>query len=69
MYSANTLRSFRYGLNRILRTKGHLYKITDRGTSFLKSDEAFKVAIKELKMEGKAEIHSHPEINDQGTVL
>ena len=41
MYSANTLRSFRYGLNRILRSKGHLYKITDKGTSFIKSDEAF----------------------------
>ena len=68
MYSANTLRSFRYGLNRLLRSKGHLYKITEKGTSFLKSDEAFKLAIKELKMEGKAEVHSHPEITEEGTV-
>ena len=68
MYSANSLRLFRYGLNRILRREGHLYKITDKGTSFLKSDEAFKLAVKELKAEGKAEIHSHPEINEQGTV-
>ena len=68
MYSANTLRSFRYGLNRLLRVKGHLYKITEKGTSFMKSDEAFKLAIKELKMEGKAEVHSHPEITEEGTV-
>ena len=68
MYSANTLRSFRYGLNRVLRSKGHLYKITEKGTSFQKSDEAFKLAIKELKSEGKAEIHSYPEITEEGTV-
>ena len=68
MYSANTLRSFRYGLNRILRSKGHLYKITEKGTSFIKSDEAFKLALQELKKEGKAEVHSYPEITDQGTV-
>ena len=51
MYSANTLRSFRYGLNRILRNKCHLHKITEKGTSFIKSDEAFNLAIKELKSE------------------
>ena len=69
MYSANTLRSFRYGLNRVLRMKGHLYKITEKGTSFIKSDESFKLAIKELKSEGKAEVHSHPEITEEGTVI
>ena len=68
MYSANTLRSFRYGLNRILKSKGHLYKITEKGTSFMKSDEAFNLAIKELKSEGKAEVHSYPEITEEGTV-
>ena len=61
-YSANTLRNFRYALNRILCSKGHLYNITEKGTSFLKSNEAFKVAIKELKKEGKAEVKSYPEI-------
>ena len=69
MYSANTLQSFRYGLNRILRTKGpSVQKLLTKETSFLKSDEAFKVVIKELKSEGKGQIHSHPEINEQGTV-
>ena len=32
----------------------------------MKSDEAFKVAQKELKKEGKAEVHSHPEITEEG---
>ena len=63
-YSVNTLRNFRYALNRNLRNKGHLYNITEKGTSFLKSHEAFKVAIKELKSEGKAEVKSYPEIKE-----
>ena len=66
LYSANTLKNFRYSLNRILRSKGHLYDITVKGTSFMKSDEAFKVAQKELKQEGKAEVKSHPEITEDG---
>ena len=66
LYSTNTLPSFRYSLNRILKHKGHLYDITTKGTSFMKSDEAFKVALKELKEQGKAEVHSHPEICKDG---
>ena len=66
-YSANTLKNFRYALNRILHTKGHLYNITEKGTSFLQSHKAFKVAIKELKSEGKAEVKSYSEINEDGT--
>ena len=65
-YSANTLRNFRYVLNQILKSKGHLYNITEKGTSFIKSNEAFKVAIKDLKSEGKAEVHSYPEIKEDG---
>ena len=67
-YSANSLRNFPYALNRILRTKGHLYNITEteKGTSFLKCNEAFKVAIRELKSEGNAEVKSYSEINEDG---
>ena len=35
MYKANTLHNFRYGLNRILRSKGHLYDITDKKNSII----------------------------------
>ena len=38
LYKANLLRSFRYGLNRILKSRGHLYDITDKKiASFKKS--------------------------------
>ena len=67
MYSANTLKSFRYGINRILKEKGHLYDIIDKKTaSFTKSQKAFSDALKELKSEGKAEVHSYPEIHETG---
>ena len=67
MYSANTLKNFRYGLNRILKSKGHLFDIIDKKTaSFTKSQKAFADAIKELKSEGKGEVHSYPEIEEEG---
>ena len=69
MYKANSLRNFRYRLNHILKTKGHLYDITDRTTSFLKSQQAFSDAIKELKAEGKADVDSYPEIEEEGTYI
>ena len=69
-YKANSLRNFKYGLNRILRSKGHLYDIMDKKTtSFMKSQQAFSNAIKELKSEGKADIDSYPEIEEQGTFI
>ena len=67
MYSANTLKNFRYGLNRILKSKGHLYDIIHKKTtSFIGSQKAFADALKELKAEGKAEIKSYPEIDEEG---
>ena len=70
MYKANSLRNFRYSLNRILRTKGHLYDITSKKTtSFQKSQQAFIDAIKELKENGKADVDSYPEIEEQGICL
>ena len=68
MYKATSLRTFCYGLNRILKQRGHLYDITDKKTaSFVKSQQAFNDAIKELKIEGKADVESYPEILEEGT--
>ena len=60
-YSSNSLQSFRYGLNQILKEKGHLYDIT-KDSSFTKSIAAYNNAVKELKAEGKAVINSALEI-------
>ena len=40
-----------------------------KGTSIMNSDKAFKVALKELKEQGKAEVHSHPEMNENSKKL
>ena len=70
MYKANSLKNFRYGLNRVLKSKGHLYDITDKKTaSFVKSQQAFSDAIKELKAEGKAQVDSYPEILEEGNII
>ena len=67
-YKANSLRNFRYSLNRILKQKGHLYDITNKRTASLqKSQQAFIDAIKELKENGKADMDSYPEIEETGT--
>ena len=66
-YKANSLRNFRYSLNQMLKTKGHLYDITDKHTaSFQKSQQAFFDAVKELKVHGKADVESYPEIEETG---
>ena len=70
MYSANTMKSFRYSLNRILKEKGHEYDIMNKNSlSFKRSQQAFLDSQKELKSLGKAEIHSAPEITEQGELL
>ena len=70
MYKASSLRNFRYSINRILRSKGHLYDITSKHTtSFIKSQQAFVDAIKELKEEGLGNIKSYPEIEETGTFV
>ena len=67
MYSANTIRSFRYALNRILKSKGHEYDIMHKNSlSFKRSQQAYLDCQKELKALGKAEIHSAPEISEDG---
>ena len=68
-YSANTMRNFRYSINRILKSKGHLYDIISPQTlSFRRSQKAFIASQKELKQLGKAEVHSAPEITEEGTI-
>ena len=67
MYSVNTMRSFRYSLNRILKTKGHEYDIMHKNSlSFKKSQQAFLDSQKELKSLRKAQIYSAPEIKETG---
>ena len=67
LYSVNTLKNFCYGLNKILKSKGHSHDIIDRKTaSVTRSQKAFANALKELKSEGKAEVHSFPEIEEEG---
>ena len=56
MYSANTMKSFRYSLNRILKSKGHEYDIMNKNSlSFKRSQQTFLDSQKELKSLGKAD--------------
>ena len=67
MYSASTMRNFRYSLNRILKSKGHLYDIINQQSlSFRHSQNAFIASQKELKQLGKAQVHSATEITEEG---
>ena len=67
MHSANTMRNFRYALNRILKNKGHLYDIISPSSlSFKRSQKAFNASQKELKELGKAAVTSAPEITEDG---
>ena len=66
-YSANSLQAFRYGINRNLQKRGHVYDITSKGSiSFRKSTDLYVKALKELKEDGLAEVKSHPEIAETG---
>ena len=66
-YSANSMQSFRYALNRNLHKKGHSFDITSKTCmSFTKSNELFSKALKELKEDGLAEVKSYPEIEESG---
>ena len=67
MYSSNTMKSFRYLLNRILKQKGHEYDIMNKNSLLFKhSQQAFLDSQKELKALGKAQINSAPEITEEG---
>ena len=70
MYSANTMKNFWYALNRILKSKGHLYDIISPSSlSFRRNQKAFTASQKELKQCGKAQIKSKQEITKDGKPL
>ena len=49
MYKINMVRKFRYGLNWILKSKDHLWNITEKKTaSFIKSELSWQVLIEEF---------------------
>ena len=66
MYSANSLRNYRYALGRIIKKKKGLDIISKESQLFNKSTEAFLNAMKELKAFGKGEIRSKEEISEDG---
>ena len=68
MYSVNTLRNFKYAINRILRKKGHEYDIT-KSANFKNCMDSFNDAIKELKENGKGFVNSAEEILEEGISL
>ena len=70
MYTANTLRNFRYALNRILKKKNTIFDLISKDNiSFHKSNSAFENAIAELKKEGKGDVKSKKEITKDGKVF
>ena len=67
MYSANSLKNYRYALNRIIKNKRQLDITSKDNTKFSKSQKAFANAIKELKSKGKAEQKVKHEISEAGS--
>ena len=65
MYSVNTMRNFKYALNRILKKYGHAYDIT-KSPEFKPAMDAFDDAMKELKENGKGHVNSAEEISEDG---
>ena len=65
-YRAKSLQSLRYGLNRYLTSPPHNKRfniLTD--TAFHSSNELFRVAMQELKAEGKADVKHTPAISKE----
>ena len=64
-YTSGSLHTIRYGLNRALQEFGHLYDITDKkNRSFMSSNKAFEIALKEIKNAGKGFHTNTPEISE-----
>ena len=55
MYSANSIKNYRYALNCIIKDKRQIDITAKNNTKFTKSQKAFANAIKELKSAGKGE--------------
>ena len=66
LYKKTSLESIRYGLNRFLKSQVDIedkFDIID-DAAFVKSNESFKIALKEIKKEGRAAIEHHEPISD-----
>lgn len=63
LYQGSSLHCFRYAINRYMKAPPHkkMYDIV-KDPAFTHSNDMFKVAMKELKAEGKGEVHHHPPI-------
>lgn len=64
-YKLNSLQSFRYGLNRLLKKRGYNMDIT-KDAAFASSQRCYAAACMELKEIGLGVVDSAPEINDDG---
>lgn len=64
-YKLNTLQSFRYGLNRLLKKRGYNMDIT-KDAAFANSQRCYAAACLELKEIGLGVVDSAPEITDDG---
>ena len=70
LYTASSLKNFRYALNRVLKKKNTVFDLISKdAVAFRKSNEAFESAIKELKKEGKGDVKSKKEITEEGKNL
>ena len=64
-YRVSSLKHLMYGLNRVLKKKGHEYDIM-KSTQFMKSQEAFQQAIVNLKQMGYRYVVPYKEIKPKG---
>lgn len=67
-YKLNSLQTFRYALNRVLKKRGLLCDIT-KDSAFAGSQRCYAAACLELKEQGLGIVDSAPEINDDGKYL
>lgn len=65
MYNVNSLKSIRYGINRNLKKKGKQNDIT-KSDCFIKNQEAFQDACRELKSLGYGFVKHYEEIKGAG---
>ena len=65
LYKKTSLDAFRYGMNRYLKktSRSSTFDLL-RDPTFTKSNESFKVALKEIKSAGKAEIDHKPPLSE-----
>ena len=64
-YSVNSLKSFNYGINRVLKKHGHAFDIM-KSPGFAKCMKDFDLACLKLKQQGKGFVKNYIEIEDEG---